>query len=478
MTRRWLLAVALLFAFAQPCIAQRNTLPAPIADALKSAGVPASAIGIVVMDPGGRIVFAHNPDEPMNPASVMKLVTTYAALETLGPSYTWRTEVYSTGTLNGDGKLEGDLIIKGNGDPRLTIENFWMLLRDLRARGVREITGDLVLDRTALQTQEINPAEFDGEPLRPYNVGPDALLVNFKAVRLTFIPDPAAQSVRILMEPPLPEVKIGNNLTLSNGSCEYWPEDPDADLTLNTLTFNGAYSVNCGEKVKYFSMLPPAEYTKSLFEHLWRDMGGGFSGKVRSGTAPAGAKPMVTFDSPTLLEIVRDINKNSNNVMARLLFLALSANGSTPANTEASRNAVSQWLRNKNQSFPELVLENGSGLSRNERISPRSLARMLSSAWLSPVMPEYVSSLPIAAVDGTLKRRFRNSEVGGKAHLKTGFLQNVRAIAGYVHGDNGRTLVVVSIVNFAGARGIPNVQDAVVEWAYAQTQAKGCCGRR
>lgn len=478
MITRWLIAVALLFSFSVSSFAQRNTLPAAIADALKSAGVPAAAMGIVVMEPSGRIVFAHNPDESMNPASVMKLVTTYAALETLGPSYTWRTEIFTTGTLDANGKLDGDLIIKGYGDPRFTIENFWMLLRDLRARGVRDIKGDLVLDRSALQTQEIDPAEFDGEPTRPYNVGPDALLVNFKAVRLTFVPDAATQSVRILMEPPLPEVKIGNNLTLTNGSCEYWPEKPDADLTLFTLTFNGNYSLSCGDKVKYFSLLPPAEYTRSIFDHLWRGMGGSFSGRVRNGTAPENMKPIVSFDSPTLLEIVRDINKNSNNVMARMLFLALGTRDTTPGNAEASRAAVTQWLRDKRFGFPELVLENGSGLSRVERVSPRNLARLLANAWISPMMPEYVSSLPIAAVDGTLKRRFRSSEVAGRAHLKTGFLQNVRAIAGYVHGENGRTLILVSLMNHSGARDASNVQDAVVEWAFTLTQPRGCCGKR
>jgi len=476
MFRPALLLVTLL-ASSAPVWSQ--TLPPAISAALKTAGVPESAIGIVVMEPGGRTLLAHNADESMNPASVMKLVTTAAALDRLGPAFTWRTEMHMQGRLDTSGRLDGDLVLRGGGDPRLTMESLWMLLRDVRARGVRDISGDLVVDRTLFAAPDIDPALFDGEPMRPYNVGPDAALVNFKATRLTFVPDAQTRTVRIYTEPPLPELRIVNNLGMSDAPCDAWPEKPVADFATSTLVFNGVYPLACGEKSKHFSLLPPLEYTRALFDHLWRSLGGSFSGRIREGSVVAGSKPLASIESSTLLEIVRDINKNSNNVMARQLYLGLSATNGTPATLPQSRAAIDEWLRTRSLSMPELVIENGAGLSRVERIAPRNLARLLAAAWQSPYGPEFASSLPIAGVDGTLKRRFNDgSPVTGRAHLKTGYLENVRSIAGFVHGDGGRTLVVVSLINHVNARNAVAVQEAVVEWALQNTDPKRCCGKR
>jgi D-alanyl-D-alanine carboxypeptidase/D-alanyl-D-alanine-endopeptidase (penicillin-binding protein 4) len=343
---------------------------------------------------------------------------------------------------------------------------------------VRDVTGDLVVDRSLFAVPDIDPASFDGEPMRPYNVGPDAALVNFKATRLTFVPDAQARIVRIYTEPPLPELRIVNNLGVSDAQCDAWPEKPEADFATSTLVFNGTYPIACGEKTKHFSLLPPLEYARALFDHLWRGLGGSFSGRVREGALFPGSRPLASLESAPLLEIVREINKNSNNVMARQLYLGLSAANGASATPQLSRGVIDQWLRSRDLPMPELVIENGAGLSRVERIAPRNLARLLAHAWNGPYGPELASSLPIAGVDGTLKRRFNDgSPVSGRAHLKTGYLENVRAIAGYVHGDNGRTLVVVSLINHANARNATAVQEAVVEWALQGATAKRCCGR-
>ncbi len=475
---RCLLLVGLLVSGAGATWSQG--LPVPVAAALKSAAVPASAIGVVVMEPGGRTLLAHNAGEAMNPASVMKLITTTAALDLLGPAFTWRTEMFAQGRLDtATGRLDGDLVLKGGGDPRLTMADFWLLLRDVRARGVRDVSGDLVVDRSLFAVPEIDPGSFDGEPTRPYNVGPDAALVNFKAMRLTFIPDARTRTVLILPEPPLPELHIVNNLVVSDAPCNAWPEKPEADFATSTLTFDGAYPLSCGEKSKHFSLLPPLGYLRALFDQLWRNLGGTFSGKVREGTAPSDIRPLASIESPSLLEVVRDIDKNSNNVMARQLYLLLSATNGTSATLEQSRVAIDQWLLGRKLAMPELVIENGAGLSRSDRIAPGSLARLLAAVWQGPYGPELASSLPIAGVDGTMKRRFNDgSPVAGHAHLKTGYLDNVRAVAGYVHGRDGRTLVVVSLINHPNARNALSVQQAVVEWAYAAADRAHCCAKR
>lgn len=449
-------------------------LPDTVQAALREADIPASAMGIVVMTPEGKVLLAENADQPMSPASVMKVVTTYAAIRKLGPAYTWHTEVYADGPVH-DGRLDGDLVIKGGGDPMLTFERLWMLLRDVRARGIRDITGDLVIDRTAFDVPDIDPSAFDGEGTRPYNVGPAALLVNFRSVRLTFVPDEATHSVRILSEPPLPEIGIIDDLVLVDGPCTDWPNEPVADFEAHTLRFEGRYPSACGEKVRYFTLLPPLPYAQAVFTHLWHELGGSFSGHAREGTPGESARLVTSFESPPLVEAIRKINKNSNNVMARELFLSLSRKDDTPATLDGSRLAVREALEHAGIATAGLVIDNGSGLSRDARITPETLAELLGKAWFDPFGAEMVASLPLAGVDGTLKTWFDGSEAAGHAHLKTGYLNGVRALAGYVHGRTGRTLVAVSIINHPNARRAVPVQEALMQWVYATASSPDCC---
>jgi serine-type D-Ala-D-Ala carboxypeptidase/endopeptidase (penicillin-binding protein 4) len=447
-------------------------LPEPIARALARARIPESAAAFYVHEIGAtRPVLDAGADRAMNPASTIKLVTTYAGLELLGPAYTWSTEAYATRAL-ADGVLAGDLILRGQGDPKMTLENFWLLLRSLRSRGLREIHGDLVLDRSYFAVNEYDAARFDDQPTRPYNTGPDALLVNFKAVRLQFLPELETRTVRVVAEPPLPQVHIVNNLVFDpTGLCGDWVGKLKLDAQGNAqsarLVFNGVYPANCGERVRNFSVLGHSDYVLALFRELWRELGGTLAGAVREGTVGTDARLVTTLQSPALSEIVRDINKYSNNVMARQLFLTLGAVGAgAPAAPDKSDRVIRQWLAGKGLSFPELALENGSGLSRVERITARNLGQLLLTAFRSPVMPELMASLPLAAADGTMKKRLSGAGVAGHAHIKTGSLSGVRSIAGYVLDARGRRVSVVFIVNHANAGNAQAVQDAFLTWVY------------
>jgi D-alanyl-D-alanine carboxypeptidase/D-alanyl-D-alanine-endopeptidase (penicillin-binding protein 4) len=472
------LALLGLFALCVPAIAQPAPLPAPLREALASAGIPPSAVGVYVHEIGAvQPLLEHHVDRPMNPASTMKLLTTLAGLELLGPNFTWRTEAWIDGTLTGD-VLQGNLVLKGYGDPRLTIEDLWLFLREMRARGLREIHGDLVLDRTFFVVEPSDPAHFDNDPARPYNVGPDALLLNFKSVRLEFLPQEDSGSVTILPLPDLPQISIVNQLTLGGGSCEFWTERLQANVEPTRLTFTGVFPRGCGTKEKSYSLLTPNEYAFALFQQLWHELGGTVSGHVRDGTVPESARLLATWDSAPLAEIIRGINKFSNNVMARQLFLTLSlATDNPPVSTDKAARAMREWLARSHLDFPELQVENGSGLSRNERISPRHLGELLLYAARSPLMPEYAGSLPIPGVDGTLRRRLAGSPAIGQAHLKTGYLDGVRAIAGYVVDSRGRTIVVVSIINHPQAVNAQGFQEAVVEWARGRGASGSCCTR-
>lgn len=472
---RWMLLLALvLFA---PTI-RADDMPAPLRAALAATGASANGVGLYVREVGAQQpLIEHNADRAFNPASTMKLLTTLAGLELLGPNYSWRTEAWIDGTLIDD-VLLGDLILKGYGDPKLTYENFWLFLRELRARGLREVRGNLVLDRSFFALEPSDPGQFDNDPTRPYNVGPDALLLNYKSNRLQFVPREEDNTVRIISTPDLPPITIENQLVLGAGNCDVWPERPVALLDPARLIFSGVFPRGCGEKARSFSMLAPNDYAYSLFQSLWTELGGKLHGQVREGGAPENARMMTAWQSPPLAEVIRDINKFSNNVMARQLYLTLAlAADNPPVTTTKAERAVREWLSRSHMDFPELVLENGSGLSRTERISARHLAALLTYAWRSPLMPEYVASLPISGVDGTLRRRLAGSPIVGRAHLKTGYLDGVRAIAGYLVDQHGRTLVLVSLINDPHAGAAQSFQEAVVEWAWAQETARGCCTR-
>ena len=470
----WLLRVAL----ALGCVAGTaqtvaQGLPQPVRQALAQSGIPESAVAIYVQDVAQtEPLVTLNVDTAFNPASTIKLLTTYAALDLLGPAFAWSTEVLTTGRLEGD-VLSGDLVLRGNGDPKLTLEAFWLLLRQVRARGIREIRGDLVLDRTAFAPDDGDPSRFDNEPTRPYNTPPDALLVNFRAIRVSFVPDPERRTVNVLVEPALPQVQVLSNLVLDNEPCGDWLARMKVTATgtgnAARLLLSGAYSTQCGERTRNYSVLNHSQYVLGLFQLLWRELGGTFNGGVRDGAPPPGAKLLFALPSPPLAELVRDLIKYSNNVMARQLFLTLGAAVmGAPADADKAARAVRQWAAQKKLALPELVLENGSGLSRIERITARGMGQLLLSAWRSPVMSELMSSLPLVAVDGTMKRRLANSELAGQAHIKTGSLTNVRAIAGYVLDARGRTVIVVCLVNHPRALAAQPVQDALLAWVYGR----------
>jgi D-alanyl-D-alanine carboxypeptidase/D-alanyl-D-alanine-endopeptidase (penicillin-binding protein 4) len=397
---------------------QPTGLPEPYLAALRAANVPTSAVGVVVqpVGPGPGPSLGLNESTPMNPASTMKLVTTYAALNLLGPTYTWRTEAFAAGRLNRD-VLEGDLALRGSGDPRLVVEHLWLLVHRVRGYGVREIRGDVLLDKSAFEVIAQDPAAFDGESLRPYNAGPDALLLNFKAITFAFVPDPQTRTARIGVTPPLAGLQAPPPVRLADGACGDWRARLQGDFSspLNPQ-FRGAYPLACGERVWHVSVLSHSQYFGAVFRALWEASGGRWSGRLREAPVPAEGRRIAQHESEALAEVIRDINKFSNNVMTRQLFLALGAQATgQPASTERAAHTIRNWLASRGMDMPELVLENGAGLSRIERIAPASMARLLVHAWHSSLMPELVSSLPLVGVDGTMRNRAACSTTCGQS---------------------------------------------------------------
>jgi D-alanyl-D-alanine carboxypeptidase/D-alanyl-D-alanine-endopeptidase (penicillin-binding protein 4) len=402
----------------------------------------------------------------VNPASIMKLVTTYAALDLLGPAFVWTTPVYVEGTVS-NGVLSGNLYLKGQGDPKLVIERMWLLLRRVQGLGITTISGDIVIDRSAFETIEADPSAFDGEGLRPYNAAPDALLVNYKSVVMTFVPGRDGQA-QVHYEPPMAGVATQAAVPLGNGECGDWRGALRGELADPLkIRFAGSYPASCGEKSWATAYAAPRDFALRAVGGIWAEMGGKVGGQMREGRVPAGLKPAFEVTSPPLAEVIRDINKYSNNVMAQQLFLTLGLTQRGLGSPELAREVLRQWLAERwPEAAPSVAIDNGSGLSRDSRITAQLLARVLQADWMGPVMPELMSSLPVSGLDGTLKR---SRATLGRAHLKTGSLKDVAGIAGFVLGNSGRRYLVVAIINHPNANAARPALDAMTQWVINDT---------
>jgi D-alanyl-D-alanine carboxypeptidase/D-alanyl-D-alanine-endopeptidase (penicillin-binding protein 4) len=428
----------------------------------------------------GQVRISHRAGEAMNPASAIKLLTTSAALELLGPQHTWRTVVLAEGSLQGQ-LLKGHLVLRGGGDPKLVIERLQAMLAQVQASGIKAIEGDIVLDRSLWRVPAVHPGQFDGEPLKPYNAQPDALLVNFKSMVLTFSPEPERGRAAVRIEPALAGVEVDESVPLARGArCEDWRASVQAVFDQpQRVSFRGAYPASCGERSWPTAYAEPDSFAARTIEAAWRSLGGGLSGRVReaspaetavlarSGTL-GGSPAALRLDAPSLplLDIVQDINKFSNNVMAQQVFYTLGqrAQGAqgTPGTPEAARAVLLDWWRERQPHSELPLIDNGSGLSRTQRISARALGELLQRMAASPVADALLASLPVAGVDATMRQRAR--AVAGQAWLKTGSLRGVSAIAGYAQASGGRRYVVVGVINHDNASAGRAALDALVQW--------------
>ncbi|HEU4458738.1 MAG TPA: D-alanyl-D-alanine carboxypeptidase [Methylibium sp.] len=486
--------------------APAEELPPSIQSALRRVQLPPEALVVYVAEVGnGKPArLAWRAGEPVNPASLMKLYTTGVALEVLGPAWSWTTPVLVNGTVS-DGVLQGDLILQGRGDPTLVVERLWLMLRQVQQRGIREVRGDILLDNSAFVltgADAADPGEFDGERLRPYNVRPDALMLNLKALTLAFAPDVQRGVARVAADVPLAGVQIDATVPLSAGDCGDWRGGLRLDVTEPTrLRLIGTYPLACGEKSWPLAFAEPRSFNARLVDALWRETGARLTGRVREATTPAGAVPLFEFGSAPVASVIREINKFSNNVMAQQLFLtlgwqagpalraALATGAAQPLPPEvfvadadpalppsqrlagptadAARELVRAQVKSRaGCADAELVVDNGSGLSRHSRSSARCMGQWLQALWSSPVMPELIGSLPVSGLDGTARRPGRSWGTAlGRAHLKTGSLRDASGLAGYVLANSGRRYVFVAILNHPNALAGRPVLDALVQWA-------------
>ncbi|CAB3755861.1 hypothetical protein LMG29739_02322 [Paraburkholderia solisilvae] len=460
-----------------PSVNVSTVLPAAVMAGLQRAHVPLSSVSVVVEKVGDRTpLLALNAGKPMMPASTMKLVTTYAGLSMLGPDYRWRTTAYTDGEVDANGVLHGNLYIQGTGDPKLVPEELIDLVQKIRKAGINGVDGALVLDKRFFDPSTRDLPAFDDDTEAPYNVGPDPLLYAFKSLSFTLTPSPDG-TVSIDVLPALAQLQIDNHLRATGGPCRGELSALNPVVTpeaggLVMASFDGNYPLRCGDRTINVATLDHSAFFAGGFLALWKQTGGTFNGTTREGAVPVGARLVATHQGPMLSDIVHDINKFSNNTMARNLFLTIGAVESKPPATPAkSARAIEAFMQSSALPTEYLTLENGSGLSRNEQVTALTLADVLQSANASPVAQVFVDSLPTVGVDGTMRNRLTREPVNGNAHIKTGTLRDVRAIAGYVASADGVSYVVVSLINDPRAEAARAAHDSLIEWVYQGPQA-------
>lgn len=453
-------AVVLVFAVSASSLAGAASpyrfvpFPGDINQTFSSQGIPsqdwsAAALPLTPYDKNRPFAYASNESEMSNPASVAKVFTTGLALEKLGSRYRFKTDFLAMAEPV-DGVLQGDLFVKGSGDPVFLTPDLWASLNRLRARGVRTISGNVVLDREAFATAKMSALvggddDFDDAMHRAYHAEPDALLLNHGAMYLEI--DVDGDKARVRSEDAPKNWAFVSELTPKSGRCTSWKNG--LDVTFNkvldnvVVTVRGNYPLRCGSGGIPIRVPNQTWLWESWFKQLWSEMGGKFSGQVVEGSAPAEVIVLYSHLGPELNRIIQDVNKWSSNVMARHLELAL-----TGLDGDFNK-IVTGWLSSLGLPVKGWYLENGSGLARETRVTAKGTAEFLLYMANRPDFPDYLASFPRAGADGTVYRRFKGIDHFG--YFKTGSLSGVRSIAGYVRAKSGQQYALAIFVNGAKA---------------------------
>jgi D-alanyl-D-alanine carboxypeptidase/D-alanyl-D-alanine-endopeptidase (penicillin-binding protein 4) len=482
-----------IYLFILPVSAEELTsskIPQTVINSLERNQIPKEAVSISVIEIEsnrlGKYVSKNTldwrADVSMNPASTMKLLTTLSGLDILGPQYRWRTNIYTDGIIR-QGTLKGNIYLQGTGDPKLIPEELAKMMKSLQALGIQKIDGNLFFDRSAYAPSVMEHNTIDGESLRAYNVPPDPLLYAFRTLSFQLGKSRTADFIDVSYTPALSQLKIDNQLQLVDRPCDNWKSNirfnliSDSDKSTSQpliAQFSGALPSACRGVNYNVVALDANTFLTQGFAAAWELSGGTWTQAPvgKDGSVPLAARLLLQFEGISLADDVIDINKYSNNVMARqlLLTLALEKMGK-PATTANGELVIQSWLKKNSLHFPDLVIENGSGLSRNEAISTAQMNQLLLTARNLPVADIFYNSLPIAGVDGTMRNRlmsqlqkFLHLKKKPEARVKTGSLADVRAISGYVVSKSGKMYAVTSFINHPNAwRGL-EAHDQLLTW--------------
>lgn len=450
-------------------LAATQKLPTSVQNALSKNKISSKQLAVSVRPlDGGKLSLNWQADKKVLPASTEKIITTLAALETLGPNWRWKTEYLSQNTLE-KGTLEGPLYIRGGGDPTYVIENLWRDLSVLKTKGLKKINGDIVIDRSYFLSDK-SSVSFGSDIQRPYMKEADAALLNYQAVTFDIEPDPENGIARITTTPALKGLSAPATVKLTNTpkQCIAWRQALDLNLDNEWKpTFKGGFPQSCPPKKLSYIINDPQKYWEALLTPLFQEVGITWKGQVIEGKVPENANSLYTAYSEDLVHISRLTNKYSNNVLARHIYLTLGlkANGaSEAADYVMARSALQTWLTQQVKVKPgKVFVDNGSGLSRDSYVTARAMNQIIAYGWRSPRMPEWVATFPVSATDGTMRKR---KVAPGNAYIKTGLLNGVKSAAGVIQAKSGRRYAFFGVVEGQRATSTDAPLDAVIQWVY------------
>ena len=442
-------------------------LPQTIENFIKKSTIPAKDISIYIKEVGenGSVVISHNATKTRTPASVIKVLSTYASVLKLGFEYHFPTKFYTTGSLR-NGVLNGDLIVKGFGDPTLNSKNLQEIVANIRARGIRKITGNIVIDRSYFRVGTKDSSGFDEHPYSPYNAMPDAMMFNERVSTICVTPN----KNDITKKSADGSYKIINKLQRVNKPCKgrySWPGvKVDKTKVMPSVLLQGKISQRCGRRNICKVVTKPYKSFYYALKDKLKEADIIVSGNMRLRKVPQNAKLLFTHYSKSLEEIISKTAKKSNNLYARHLLLTLGAKMyGAPTTVDKGRKAVKSILRSHGALGDGILnIDNGSGLSRTAKLSAKILADMYDDAYRRYGM-RWMKTLSIAGVDGTIKKRFRGTVVKNRAWMKTGTLKRTKNIGGYVKSISGQLYEVVILVQSKrGNWRASQLQNQVIKW--------------
>lgn len=442
-------------------------LPAEINRQIAKSGISKRDISIYIKEAGekGKVVASLNAHKTRTPASVVKVLTTYSALLKFGFNYRIPTKFYTKGRISG-GVLHGDLFIKGYGDPTLGDDDLEKISSYIRAEGINEITGNIVIDRSFFKVGNRDISGFDKHLYSPYNAMPDAMMFNERINTVCVTP----KENNVYKKNVDPGFKVVNNLIRVNKPCRgrySWPAVKiDNTQVLPTFILKGKISKRCGKReISKVLTKPYNSFYYALREQLRKD-GVKVGGTLKLREIPEDAQALFSYNSDSLEKIISKTSKKSNNLYARHLLLYLGAKlYGAPATLKKGRDAITTILRHEGALGDGVLrIDNGSGLSRVSKMNAKLLADVMDDAY-EKYGQRWMDTLSIAGIDGTIKKRFRNTVVKKRAWMKTGTLKRVKNISGYVKNKAGKYYTVVILINSSKAkhRGA-KLQNEIMKW--------------
>ena len=440
--------------------------------ALKTSILKNASVGIQIVSlDTGEVVYKRNSETPLNPASNTKLITSAAALVNLTPQYQFRTSVYTNAKIK-DGSLQGNLYLKGGGDPVLSYEGLLALAQDVYNAGIRTVTGDIVGDDTFFDDER----EFSGwhDFNRAYSGKLSALSLGENSAKLVIKPSHrSGLAPQIILDPPTSYIQIKNKaVTLSANKVYASFSDSDTDTSSpdkpakETLVVQGKVSRKSKYGVSaYVNVNNPSLFTTATFKDALEQMGITVNGAVSLGKVPKKSRRIAVYFSESLSNIICASNKLSSNFVAEQLLKTLGAEvKGTPGTTKKGLEVIHDFLAELDIQEDSYTLENGSGLSRNNRISAEQIVKLLTYMYENfEVKAEYLASLAIAGVDGTLRRRMQDTQAERRLRAKTGAIRSVSCLSGYAASKDNETFAFSILMNDykSGGYAVKKIQNQI-----------------